>query len=91
MLFTYLTELHGPKHRSRVLMVLGMVQSFGTLSLPILAWLILPRDWEFILFNYLNGELTEFTLILAKTEFFKIVFFYYSSYLANIFIVLWFA
>ncbi|XP_058984032.1 synaptic vesicle glycoprotein 2B [Musca domestica] len=47
VLFTYLTELHGSKHRPRVLMILGMVQSFGTLILPILAWLVLPRDWEF--------------------------------------------
>lgn len=57
VLFTYLTELHGPKNRPRVLMVLGMVQSLGTLMLPILAWLIFPRDWEFILFDSFNGKL----------------------------------
>uniref|UniRef100_A0A1I8PT04 Major facilitator superfamily (MFS) profile domain-containing protein n=1 Tax=Stomoxys calcitrans TaxID=35570 RepID=A0A1I8PT04_STOCA len=52
VLFTYLTELHGAKHRPRVLMILGMITSFGTLLLPILAWLILPQDWEFALQDF---------------------------------------
>ncbi|XP_075165486.1 synaptic vesicle glycoprotein 2B-like [Haematobia irritans] len=47
VLITYLTELHGSKHRPRVLMVLGVITSFGTLLLPVMAWLILPNDWEF--------------------------------------------
>ncbi|XP_059219149.1 synaptic vesicle glycoprotein 2C [Stomoxys calcitrans] len=47
VLITYLTELHGNVHRPRVLMVLGLITSFGTLLLPVMAWLILPQDWEF--------------------------------------------
>ncbi|XP_075145758.1 uncharacterized protein LOC142220469 isoform X2 [Haematobia irritans] len=52
VLFTYLTELHGSKHRPTVLMILGMITSLGTLLLPILAWLILPRDWEFVIEDF---------------------------------------
>ncbi|KAH8267625.1 hypothetical protein KR018_009315 [Drosophila ironensis] len=47
VLFTYLTEMHGPKHRSSVLMIVGMVTSTATVSLPLLAWGIFPRDWDF--------------------------------------------
>lgn len=59
MLFTYLTELHGAKHRPRVLMILGMVQSLATLILPVLAWLIFPQDWEFVLFESFNGKFSD--------------------------------
>ncbi|XP_073819753.1 synaptic vesicle glycoprotein 2B-like [Musca autumnalis] len=47
VLITYLTELHAAQHRPRVLMILGIITSFGTLMLPLMAWLILPKDWEF--------------------------------------------
>ncbi|KAH8398465.1 hypothetical protein KR215_005769, partial [Drosophila sulfurigaster] len=53
VLFTYLTELHGPKYRSNVLMVVGMVTSGCLLLLPVLAWAIFPRDWDFVLFESL--------------------------------------
>lgn len=62
VLFTYLTELHGPKYRPRVLMVLGMVQSLGTLILPILAWLVLPQDWEYVFFGSFNGKKSNFNM-----------------------------
>ncbi|XP_037954979.1 synaptic vesicle glycoprotein 2C-like [Teleopsis dalmanni] len=54
VLFTYITELHGNKHRSRVLMILGIVTSTATLVLPCLSWAIFPRDWDFVLFNSFN-------------------------------------
>ncbi|XP_011188051.1 synaptic vesicle glycoprotein 2B isoform X1 [Zeugodacus cucurbitae] len=53
VLLTYLTEMHGSEHRPRVLMVYGMVMSLATLIMPLLAWGIFPRDWKFVLFNYL--------------------------------------
>ncbi|KAH8382697.1 hypothetical protein KR009_004840, partial [Drosophila setifemur] len=51
VLFTYLTEMHGPKHRSSVLMIVGMVTSTATVTLPLLAWGIFPRDWDFVIFG----------------------------------------
>ncbi|XP_034485625.1 synaptic vesicle glycoprotein 2B-like [Drosophila innubila] len=54
VLFTYLTEMHGPKYRSHVLMVVGMITSASTLLLPMLAWGIFPRDWDFLLFGILD-------------------------------------
>ncbi|KAH8311316.1 hypothetical protein KR044_005617, partial [Drosophila immigrans] len=53
VLFTYLTEMHGPKYRSHVLMVVGMITSTSLLLLPVLAWAIFPRDWDFVLFESL--------------------------------------
>ncbi|XP_014096944.2 synaptic vesicle glycoprotein 2B [Bactrocera oleae] len=53
VLLTYLTEMHGSAHRPRVLMVYGMVMSLATLIMPLLAWAIFPRDWEFVLFETL--------------------------------------
>ncbi|KAL9895224.1 uncharacterized protein ACN2A1_006007 isoform 1-T1 [Glossina fuscipes fuscipes] len=48
VLFTYLTEFHNAKNRPRLSMILGLIQSFASLILPMLAWLILPQDWDFI-------------------------------------------
>ncbi|KAH8381388.1 hypothetical protein KR093_003933, partial [Drosophila rubida] len=53
VLFTYLTEMHGPKYRSHVLMAVGMITSATLLLLPVLAWAIFPRDWDFLLFGSL--------------------------------------
>uniref|UniRef100_A0A1A9ZAD2 Major facilitator superfamily (MFS) profile domain-containing protein n=1 Tax=Glossina pallidipes TaxID=7398 RepID=A0A1A9ZAD2_GLOPL len=49
VLFTYLTEFHNAKNRPRLSMILGIIQSFANLLLPMLAWLILPQDWDFII------------------------------------------
>ncbi|KAL7729643.1 hypothetical protein ACLKA6_007921 [Drosophila palustris] len=54
VLFTYLTELHGPKYRSHVLMVIGLITSLSLLLLPVMAWGIFPRDWGFVLFDSLE-------------------------------------
>uniref|UniRef100_A0A1A9VEL8 Major facilitator superfamily (MFS) profile domain-containing protein n=1 Tax=Glossina austeni TaxID=7395 RepID=A0A1A9VEL8_GLOAU len=49
VLFAYLTEFHNAKNRPRLSMILGIIQSFANLILPMLAWLILPQDWDFII------------------------------------------
>ncbi|XP_053964320.1 synaptic vesicle glycoprotein 2B-like isoform X2 [Anastrepha ludens] len=54
VLFTYLTELHPAKQRPRVLMILGMINSLATLALPLIAWAIFPRAWNFLLFDSLQ-------------------------------------
>ncbi|XP_034098230.2 probable metabolite transport protein CsbC isoform X2 [Drosophila albomicans] len=54
VLFTYLTEMHGPKYRPSVLMVVGMITSTSTLLLPMLAWDIFSRPWDFLLFGSLD-------------------------------------
>ncbi|EDV45422.2 synaptic vesicle glycoprotein 2B [Drosophila erecta] len=45
VLMTYLTELHGRKHRQRIMMLVGTMFSIATLTLPGLAMLILPETW----------------------------------------------
>lgn len=56
VLFTYLTELHGPKYRAHVLLVVGMITSTSTLLLPMLAWGIFPRPWDFVIFDVINSK-----------------------------------
>ncbi|XP_017006672.2 synaptic vesicle glycoprotein 2B [Drosophila takahashii] len=46
VLMAYLTELHGRKHRQRIMMMVGIMFSFATLTLPGLAMLILPQTWD---------------------------------------------
>ncbi|ALC46518.1 CG31272, partial [Drosophila busckii] len=65
VLFTYLTEMHGPKYRSHVLMVVGMVTSTSCLLLPLLAWGILPRHWDYVLFGGLNVHSWQFFLLVC--------------------------
>ncbi|KAM8705918.1 hypothetical protein ACLKA7_010247 [Drosophila subpalustris] len=54
VLYTYLTEMHGPKYRCQVLMVVGMITSASTLLLPMLAWGIFSRPWDYVLFGGLD-------------------------------------
>lgn len=50
-LMSYLAEVHGEKHRSRSYMWLGVFFSLGNISVPCIAWLIIPMDWEWSLFG----------------------------------------
>lgn len=46
VLMTYLTELHGRQYRQRIMMIVGIMFSLATLSLPGLAMGILPQSWD---------------------------------------------
>ncbi|XP_043866435.1 synaptic vesicle glycoprotein 2B isoform X1 [Drosophila mojavensis] len=46
VLMTYLTELHGRQYRQRIMMLVGIMFSLATLSLPGLAMGILPQTWN---------------------------------------------
>ncbi|XP_067643396.1 synaptic vesicle glycoprotein 2B-like [Eurosta solidaginis] len=54
VLFTYLTEMHSAEHRPRVVMIIGMMNSIALLCLPLLAFAIFPRDWDFVIFDSLK-------------------------------------
>nr|XP_014100740.1 synaptic vesicle glycoprotein 2B [Bactrocera oleae] len=47
ILMSYLTELHGKKFRSRIVMLMGLMFSVGNILLPILALTVLPKHWDF--------------------------------------------
>jgi len=51
VLMTYLTELHGRKHRQRIMMMVGIMFSIATLTLPGLAMVILPQTWNLRIWN----------------------------------------
>ncbi|XP_073828008.1 uncharacterized protein [Musca autumnalis] len=51
VLVPYLTEFHGSNYRARIMMIFGTMMSAAAILLPILALLILPKDWNFIIWN----------------------------------------
>ncbi|XP_015840824.1 synaptic vesicle glycoprotein 2B-like isoform X1 [Tribolium castaneum] len=50
-LTAYLSEFHCSKYRSRVQLVRGMIVSGGSLTLPMLAWAILPQHIDLNIYN----------------------------------------
>ncbi|XP_024943449.1 synaptic vesicle glycoprotein 2B isoform X2 [Cephus cinctus] len=50
-LMSYLAEIHGEEHRSRTYMWLGVFFSLGNISVPCIAWLIIPQDWQLNIFD----------------------------------------
>ncbi|XP_011256328.1 synaptic vesicle glycoprotein 2B isoform X1 [Camponotus floridanus] len=63
-LMSYLAELHDEVHRSRSYMWLGVFFSLGNISLPCIAWLILPQNWDVTLFNQ-TIEINSWRVFLA--------------------------
>lgn len=45
VLMSYISEFHGTNHRSRVMMIIGMFFSLATISLPAIAWVVIPKSW----------------------------------------------
>lgn len=56
VLMSFLSEFHGIKHRSRVLMNCGIYFSFGHLTLPLLAWAILPHSFNLVIIEEYLGN-----------------------------------
>ncbi|XP_002133644.2 synaptic vesicle glycoprotein 2C [Drosophila pseudoobscura] len=52
VLMTYLTELHGRQHRQRIMMIVGIMFSIATLTLPGLAMIILPQNWNINIWSF---------------------------------------
>ncbi|XP_045483324.1 synaptic vesicle glycoprotein 2B-like isoform X2 [Harmonia axyridis] len=61
----YLSEFHSSKYRARVQMVLGLVNSTGSIFLPFIAGLILPSDVQYNLFHYLRIHSWNIFLLVA--------------------------
>lgn len=55
VLMSYLSELHGLKHRARVLMSVGLFFSLANIILPGLAWTVLPQSWDFVILEGVLG------------------------------------
>ncbi|KAK0095031.1 hypothetical protein PV326_009372, partial [Microctonus aethiopoides] len=63
-LMSYLAEVHNEKQRSRIYMWLGVFFSLGHISIPCLAWLVIPNQWNFTLFDT-TIRLTSWRVFLA--------------------------
>ncbi|OAD61788.1 Synaptic vesicle glycoprotein 2C, partial [Eufriesea mexicana] len=63
-LMSYLAEVHNETHRSRTYMWLGVFFSLGNISLPCIAWLIIPQKWTI---NLISGtmEINSWRVFLA--------------------------
>ncbi|XP_055387750.1 synaptic vesicle glycoprotein 2B-like [Condylostylus longicornis] len=51
VLMSYVTEFHGVKYRSRIMMAMGMFFTIATFFLPLIAWAILPQFWRYEFFG----------------------------------------
>ncbi|XP_047348212.1 synaptic vesicle glycoprotein 2B-like isoform X3 [Vespa velutina] len=67
-LMSYLAEVHDENHRSRTYMWLGVFFSLGNISLPCIAWLIIPQKWNWSLLNGLI-EIKSWRVFLAICSF----------------------
>ncbi|CAH1105959.1 unnamed protein product [Psylliodes chrysocephalus] len=47
-----ITEFHSTKYRGLVSISRGIFFSIGNLIIPLMSWAILPRHWDFKIFNY---------------------------------------
>ncbi|XP_059618169.1 synaptic vesicle glycoprotein 2A-like [Phlebotomus argentipes] len=45
VLMSYVAEMHGAKHRARIVLTVGTFFSIGNIILPCIAWAVLPRSW----------------------------------------------
>ncbi|KAF9824895.1 hypothetical protein SFRURICE_009463, partial [Spodoptera frugiperda] len=51
VLISYLAELHRTELRARVILLTSLFYTFANTTLPLVAWAILTKDWEFTLFG----------------------------------------
>ncbi|EDX00847.1 synaptic vesicle glycoprotein 2B [Drosophila yakuba] len=77
VLMTYLTELHGRKHRQRIMMMVGIMFSIATLTLPGLAMLILPETWNVRIWNFSLTTWQFFVAITALPSLLSFVLFFF--------------
>ncbi|XP_011300580.1 synaptic vesicle glycoprotein 2B isoform X2 [Fopius arisanus] len=63
-LMSYLAEVHGEQQRSRIYMWLGVFFSLGHISIPCLAWIIIPQDFRIPIFNG-SMDFTSWRMFLA--------------------------
>ena len=64
VMISYLSEFHGLKYRSRVMMTTGIFYSLAGISLPALAWVIIPQSWNL---TVIENLLSEFTVKYGNT------------------------
>lgn len=72
VLMSYISEFHGLKHRSRVMMYTGIFFSLASIILPLLAWIIIPNPaWKIKFVAYSLGKFlrTEFEHINLNFKF----------------------
>ncbi|XP_063226465.1 synaptic vesicle glycoprotein 2B-like isoform X2 [Bacillus rossius redtenbacheri] len=51
MLISFLAEFHSHKYRARMIILTGVYGALANISIPGLAWLIIPQSWSWSLFG----------------------------------------
>ncbi|KAH8250439.1 hypothetical protein KR038_006545 [Drosophila bunnanda] len=77
VLMTYLTELHGRKHRQRIMMMVGIMFSIATLTLPGLAMVILPQEWDIHIWTLSLSSWQVFVAITALPSLLSFMLFFF--------------
>ncbi|XP_017030530.1 synaptic vesicle glycoprotein 2B [Drosophila kikkawai] len=77
VLMTYLTELHGRQHRQRIMMMVGIMFSIATLTLPGLAMLILPQEWDIHIWTLSLSSWQVFVAITALPSLLSFLLFFF--------------
>ncbi|KAH8273498.1 hypothetical protein KR018_008219, partial [Drosophila ironensis] len=77
VLMSYLTELHGRQHRQRIMMIVGVMFCIATLSLPGLAMVILPHEWNIRVWTLTLTSWQVFVGITALPSFLSFVLFFF--------------
>lgn len=70
VLMSYLSELHGLKYRSRIMLSTGIFFSIGSIILPSLAWMIIPNR----IFNINLGNFGNVFILTALISLISIIF-----------------
>ncbi|KAJ8919146.1 hypothetical protein NQ315_012132 [Exocentrus adspersus] len=67
----YLSEFHCAKYRSKIQLTIGTVNTVGSMVLPLLAWAILPRSWDFHLFGGVYHSWNIYLLVCSIPAFYS--------------------
>ncbi|XP_075975758.1 synaptic vesicle glycoprotein 2C-like [Anticarsia gemmatalis] len=54
VLISYIAELHRTELRARIILLTSLFYTIASTTLPLLAWAILTKEWDFTLFNSLT-------------------------------------
>ncbi|XP_022908745.2 synaptic vesicle glycoprotein 2C-like isoform X1 [Onthophagus taurus] len=65
-LTSVLSEYHSSQYRAQVVLLIGLVYAAGNMVVPLLAWLIIPLNWNV---KFLNGTLKSWNFFLMISSF----------------------
>lgn len=56
VVISYLSEMHTANMRAKILLYTSAFYSIGNISLPLIAWAIIPNDWPITIIEGVYGK-----------------------------------